>query len=347
MANYYDWQKTLSYDADVTFVVGARGIGKTYGLRLQFIRDYIKTGARFVEISRFKSEIPDVASGYFDRLASEFPDYQFRTDGRHAYIAPKVEGKPQWEVCGYFVALTELQRTKKRTFINVYRLLLDEAAIDTTDRFHRYLPSEFSILANLVDSCSRERADDDSRPPRVYLLANAVNLLNPYFIHYGIDSPPEFGYHWYGRKTLLLHYVKDDEYAKEKSEGTVAGRMLRGTTEGAVAASNIFAEAGDDSIEKKPSRARFEFGLRYLGRSYGVWYDEKEVLYYVTHKIPGGVDKVYALTTKDSKVDLRMVRRASPLIKRIVSLAEYSMLRFESVGVKQAFYEAIGMFGLV
>ena len=36
---FYNWQKTLSYNADVTMVIGARGIGKTYGLRLQFIRD--------------------------------------------------------------------------------------------------------------------------------------------------------------------------------------------------------------------------------------------------------------------------------------------------------------------
>ena len=31
MAEYYDWHKTLSYDADVTMVIGARGVGKTFG----------------------------------------------------------------------------------------------------------------------------------------------------------------------------------------------------------------------------------------------------------------------------------------------------------------------------
>ena len=35
MTDYYDWHKTLSYNADVTMVIGARGIGKTYGLRKQ------------------------------------------------------------------------------------------------------------------------------------------------------------------------------------------------------------------------------------------------------------------------------------------------------------------------
>ena len=65
---YYDWNLTLSYDADVTMVVGARGIGKTYGLRLQFIRDFLKDGSRFVELTRHQKQLSDFTSTYFDRI---------------------------------------------------------------------------------------------------------------------------------------------------------------------------------------------------------------------------------------------------------------------------------------
>ena len=77
MAEYYDWPKTFSYDADVTMVVGARGVGKTYGLRTQFIRDFLKDGSRFVELTRYKNELFGVANGYFDRVGkqAEFKDY--------------------------------------------------------------------------------------------------------------------------------------------------------------------------------------------------------------------------------------------------------------------------------
>ena len=82
MSDYYDWNKTLSYDADVTMVVGARGIGKTYGLRLQFIRDWIKDGSRFVELVRHKNELSDFSATYFNRIEEndEFPDYVFKTN---------------------------------------------------------------------------------------------------------------------------------------------------------------------------------------------------------------------------------------------------------------------------
>ena len=54
MTAFYDWERTLSYDADITMVIGARGYGKTYGLRRQFLRDYIGKGYRFVEVVQLK-----------------------------------------------------------------------------------------------------------------------------------------------------------------------------------------------------------------------------------------------------------------------------------------------------
>ena len=72
MAEFYDWAKTLSYDADVTMVIGARGIGKTFGLRRQCIRDFLKDGSRFVEITRYNNELSGVSDGYFNRLSELF-----------------------------------------------------------------------------------------------------------------------------------------------------------------------------------------------------------------------------------------------------------------------------------
>ena len=212
MSDYYDWGTTLSYDADVTQVVTLRGKGKTYGLRKQFVKDFLKDESRFVEVCRFKDEISDVMDGYFDKLIEkeEFPNHVFKTERKAAFIAkkPKDGEKPQWKQIGYFVALSQMQRSKKKTFRNVYRIVLDESILDYHDRYHDYLPNEFSLLANIVDSCARQRAGEKRKhEPRVYLLANACDLMNPYFIRYGIKEEPNFGYSWHAGKTFLLHYV--------------------------------------------------------------------------------------------------------------------------------------------
>ena len=67
-SKFYDWGDTFSKDAYMTMVCASRDAGKTYGLRRQFARDFLKDGSRFVQLVRFKTDLAPVASGYFDKL---------------------------------------------------------------------------------------------------------------------------------------------------------------------------------------------------------------------------------------------------------------------------------------
>lgn len=64
MSAYYDWADTFSKDAPLTMVVAVRDVGKTYGLRKQLIRDFLKDGARFVQLVRYKTELPIMTGEY-------------------------------------------------------------------------------------------------------------------------------------------------------------------------------------------------------------------------------------------------------------------------------------------
>ena len=352
MSDYYDWNKTLSFDADVTMVVGARGIGKTYGLRLQFIRDYIKDGSRFCEIVRHKNELADFSCTYFNRMEEndEFPDYVFRTDSRHAFIAkkPKKGCKLKWELCGYFGALTMAQQMKKWTFSKVKRILLDEAIIDKRlDSYHRYLSNEFGILANILDSVSRERAETEySKRTRVYLLGNSVDLLNPYFIAYSINRVPKDGFSWHKNKTMLLHYVKDTEYSKAKIDNTVSGRMVKDTADELIAAANEFVMGTADYVFEKPKWAKFYFGLVYLNEKFGIWIDSKEGYYYVTQKIPKNAHPIYALTASDNRVNYIAARKAEAVLKGFVEMYYIGIVRYETIVIKEKFIEVLKLFGV-
>ena len=344
---YYDWRKTLSYNADVTMVVGARGIGKTFGLRLQCIRDWQKDASRFVEICRYKTEIPDVARGYFDRLEQldEFRGWMFKTDGKSAYISVRSD-EPEWFQIGYFVALTEMQKSKKRTFEKVKRLIMDEATIERKDRYHGYLRNEFALLANVVDSCTRERPEDDDYKPHVYLLSNACDLMNPYFERYGIDNQPAYGYSWYDHKTFLLHYLEAGEYAAEKRDNTVAGRMLRGTEYEQVSAFNEFTEH-TDGVGPKPSNAEYYWGFVWMGERFGIWWDHTCGLFYITSKTPKANHiPLVALSRDDNRIDRIMVESSNIQLKMLAKIARLNQLRFETIGKRERFSDAMRMFGI-
>lgn len=367
MSKYYDWNKTLSFDADVTMVVGARGVGKTYGLRKQVPRDYIKRGWRFVEVCRFKSEVSAVASGYFSRIEAnqEFPGYMFKTTPQRAYMAKVPEDddydvdfssdgktkitkkKIHWECIGYFIALSDAQALKKRTFHNVRRIIFDEAILDRRDKYHRYLPNEFMLIANIVDTVSRERADDLSLAPRVYLLGNALDLFNPYFEHYGITEKPERGYSWHKNKTMLLDYVESSEYSAEKLVGTVAGRMIAGTVEGAIEANNEFLQLGLDFIKAKSAKAEYQFAIYYSHNTFAIWCDKSEGLYYVCRKIPKSTQRpTFTLTASDARLNYIMAKRADKPMQMLADAFYIGILRFDNAATMNGFLEIMQLFGV-
>lgn len=349
MANYYNWHETLSRAADVTIVVTARGRGKTYGLRKHCIKDYLKRGGRFVELCRFKSELGLVSDGYFDRVSNEFPEYIFKTDKRRGYIAEKPEddeNKPEWKTICYFIAMTDSQNAKKRTYNDVTNIIFDEAILERHDVYHRYLPREYSVLANIVDTVTRERADVESARPHLYLLGNAVDLLNPYFEAYQINKKPRYGFSWYRNKTVLLHFEDPGQYAQDKLHGTLSGRMIAGTAEGAISAGNVFEEFGTDMITKKTKNSDFLFGIIAKNKTYGIWADDEFI--YVSRKIPANTNKqIYYMTREDASVNRLAANKAVGPLRAIEEANYANIIRYESMRILNEFHDIMKSFGFL
>lgn len=355
---FYNWGLTFSKDAWLTLVCAMRDAGKTYGLRAQFVRDYLKDGSRFAQLTRYKTEIPGVSGGYFDKLQAspkvEFPDHIFKTDANFAYIASKpIKGeKPKWEVCGYFGAMSQMQLFKQRTFADVYRICLDEAIIDrSVARFQRYLPREYYILTQMVDSLTREVPGEPRKhEPRIYLLANALSMANPYFAVLGIKSPPAFGYNWYtvsgkGRR-ILLDYVAPNGQTEERADKTVAGALATMTGDAAGAMENRFSDATGLFVAKKPSRAKFEFAIKGRGHRLAVWVDESEGYVYVTAKLPRDPTPFYALTNEDGDFNALFARRNESAMRYLLEVYQYGLVRCDSDGTRVALGECLALFGL-
>ena len=345
---YFNWGKVLSFQAPITMVVGARGLGKTYGLRKECIDEFLKKGLRFVEVSRFKSEQKAVSKGYFSRVSQEFPGCEFEVRGNEGFVwrgKTTEKGKKIWEKLCFFVSLTELQTAKKRTFDGVHRIIFDEAVIDRADRFHRYLVGEWELLAGLVDSVSRERAESVVHP-QLFLLGNAVDLSNPYFQQIGLMEAPEVGFHWFWKKLFLLVVPEASTYSRSKETKTLAGRMLAGTAAGEAANWNRFSTEFAGVIAKKPSTARFEVGLRWKEEQFGLWFDDREGRYYINSTIPRG-GKTLALSIGNVAVNSPLVQKNASFLRSIVSLASIDGLRFESLGLRSQFFTACGLLNLL
>lgn len=350
---FYDWPKTLSYNAPLTLVVGARGIGKTFGLRLQCIRDFIRDGSRFVEIFRYKNEVKGASRGYFDKLAllEELSAWEFKSDQSGGYIRPK--GAKEWQRIAYFVPMTRYQDAKKETFARVRRIFLDEFIIDRANQYGRYLPREFARYANIVDTVTRQQAGDGTQP-RGYLLGNSLDLINPYFAALGISEPPPPGYRWYEGKTALLHMVpQSEEAAAAKRDETLAGKLLSladDSEEAASALENAFTVKGDSFIEKDVKVLRPAVALVWRGQELTLWARKDSYTRY--HVKPGisreleQAGRVFYFSRADARIDYRAAKRGEKQLAWLAPVFSAGKITFETPALFETFTQVLSYFSL-
>lgn len=349
------WQQILTYDADISMITDARGRGKTFGMRRQFLKDWIDNHYTFVQIVRHEYRIPEISNGYFDALQKPDTDGKpvcdllknrrmlFRRKGHDMLCCTMPQDKwhdpdwtpPKWDRIGYFVSLSKAQDYKELTFQNVRRLCLDEALIQNPNGHHNYLPMEFEQLISIVDSTTREQPNSKKHKPNVYLLSNACSIVNPYFQHYGITDIPPDGFSWYGNKTFLLYVGHDLEYADLKAKQTVAGRMSLHTNTADMANGNHFVTARTEYIANKTPQARYIFGMAYMGSTFAVWVDLNEGLYYITSQIPKDPTPVYALTTADNRFNYLVATRQTPQIQSLMNMYSLGLVRFNTPTVRE------------
>lgn len=350
---FYDWGKTHSYTTTrVFFIIGGRSIGKTYGLRKECVKEYLKRGTRFVEVVRTKNELDGVQQNYFGKLVQqdEFPGYSFKTEGAAAYIAETPdsdEDSPKWELMGYFVALTNEQREKKRTFVNVRDIIFDEAIIDRgVSPYSRYLPDEWGTLLGIANTVYREIPGITPKDKRIHLLGNACDMQCPLFASLGITRVPERGERTFypdangNKRAIMVHRVEQN--AAEYKTDTVVGGLAVGE-QAAMFYENEFAEEGSDFIRRIPKSAAHVYNIQY-GRTMGVYIDYSTGIVYVGR--PLDKNTTYVLAKSDMKINYIFLNTGSNVVKFLRNMYSMGGIRYESAGYMGSFYALLDAIGV-
>src|SRR4051812_30330422 len=84
---YYNYNKLYSYNCSYNFLIGGRGLGKTYGAKKKGITAAIKRGDMFIYLRRYEGEIAAASPTFFSDIESEFPNHDFRRHGQMAQMA--------------------------------------------------------------------------------------------------------------------------------------------------------------------------------------------------------------------------------------------------------------------
>lgn len=338
MSDYYSFNKVLSLNATYNFIVGGRGIGKTYGAKKKVIKDYLKKGAQFIYLRRYATELKGKDT-FFADVAVEFDGVAFRVNGNEAQVCrePKKDPKKcKWETMGWFRQLSNAQTQKGVSYPKVKTIIFDEFIIEKG--LIHYLPDETKAFNDFYSTV--DRWQDRTR---VLFLANALSIMNPYFVEYGIEpkSDDEMIRAYSG--FVCAHFPNSREFATRVGR-TRFGRFIEGSDYANYSIGNIFSDNKTMLVKKKTAEARYVFTLNTRHGTHSVWRDNLDPecpKYYLQRKRPAAEIK---FTTEYGKVredSWQLIPRNDRLLQTLRTAYSQGKMFFDSPTSRNAF---IGVF---
>lgn len=314
---FWDITNSLSYNALFNFIVGARGVGKTYGAKRLAIKRFLKDQSQFIYVRRYKQEFKRIAN-FWEDIAEEFPEHSFEA-GKGVF---KIDGI----VAGYYIPLSTSKIEKSTPFPNVSLIIYDEFILDKGT--YHYLPDEVTNFLEMYSTVARMRDN-----VIVYFLSNALTVTNPYFLYFNLE-PPTNKKGIYCKNDILIEVVVNEEHTRKMNE-TRFGKIVSGTAYADYAFGNEFLRDTKDFLGKKPQDAQFKFSLKYMGEEIGIWYSPSQYEFYASPDINRQNEFAFAVTLDDHSTNTVLVKSIrNPLFKSFIKAYTLGKVTFESQNIK-------------
>jgi hypothetical protein len=312
----------LSYNRILNFVIGARGIGKSYAMKVHPIKRFIKHGEQFIYVRRYKPELKKIAN-YFNDVMGEFPNHQFKVKGHEFYI----DGK----LAGWAIPLSTWQSQKSNAYPNVSTMIFDEFIREKDNS--GYIPNEVEALLNLMDTVFRSREN-----VRCICLSNAVSVVNPYFLYFGVV--PNIHKRFNAYKSLLIEIPDSKDFSEERRK-TKFGELIDGTEYGDMSLDNEFVNDSSVFIERRSKESKFQFSVIYKGMTMGIWVDVDKGIMYLSGDYDPSSKLVFAMSTEDLNENAMLLSgwKNNYYLKKMVNAFMNGYLRFDNQVMRNVGYE--------
>jgi hypothetical protein len=319
---YYDPNKLLSYNRILNFVIGARGIGKSYGFKKHVVNRFLKHGKQFIYLRRYKGELVKLPQ-WFNDIKQEFPDTEFKVKGRQLFINNKL--------AGWGIPLSAWQSEKSNAYPDVETILYDEFIREKDNS--GYLPNEVPALLNFMDTVFRDREN-----VRCIGMANAVTIVNPFFLYFGLIPNIKKRYNAYESIVIEIPNSEDFSAARRK---TKFGALIDGTEYGEMSLDNSFTNDSSVFIDKRSKDSKFQFAILYNGLYMGIWVDVEKGLMYLSTDYDPSTKLIFAMTTDDLNENTLLMTtwKNNYYLMKLVSAFKKGFLRFDNQVLRNVGYE--------
>lgn len=177
-SGYLNARAVLDFNTTFNFIVGARGVGKTYG----FLSTALEDDHTFILMRRTQTQLDIINREEFSPFKVIERDFgievQHKSIGKYS-TAYLVDDK----IIGYSCALSTISNMRGFDASDVDILLYDEFI---PEKHERPIKNEGAAFLNAYETINRNRELNGADPVKVVCMANAFDIANPIFLELGL-----------------------------------------------------------------------------------------------------------------------------------------------------------------
>ena len=342
MSVYYDGAKLLSMrdingnKPEIFMCTTNRTGGKTTYFGRLCVNRFFDKGEKFALVYRYNYELDDCADKFYKDISGLFFKGTTMTSKRKAsgiYHELFIDGAS----CGYAVSLNSADQLKKYShlFSDVSRMMFDEFQSET----NHYCADEIRKFLSVHTSIARGQGEQIRYVP-VYMCANPVSIINPYYVEMGISERLREDTKFLRGDGFVLEQGYVDSASKAQMESGFNRAFARNSYV-AYASQCIYLNDNQAFVEKPFGRGRYLGTLRYKGVDYGLREFAEEGVIYCDDKPDNSFGMKLTVTTDDHQVNYVMLKRNSLFLNNMRYFFEQGCFRFKDLRCKEAVLKAL------
>lgn len=342
MATYYDGTKLLSMrDADgnrpeIYMTTTNRTGGKTTYFGRFLVNRFNDKGEKFGILYRYNYELDDCAEKFYKDIGTLF----FK--GTHMHSKRKAKGIYHELYindvhCGYALAINNADAIKRisHLFSDIKRLFFDEFQSET----NHYCPDEVQKFISVHTSIARGQGEQTRYVP-VYMAANPVSIINPYYVEMGISQRLNSNTRYLKGSGFVLEqgYVESAANAQRESGFNKAfskNKYSAYSTEG------VYLNDSIAFIEKPKGISRYLATFKMNGKEYGIREFPELGIIYCDDKPDSTYKTKISVTTDDHEVNYVMLKRNDLFLSQLRYYFEKGCFRFKNLSCKDVVLKAL------
>ena len=339
---FYDGTKLLSMKdingltPEIFISTSNRSAGKTTYFGRMVVNRFKKQGKKFCLLYRYNYELSGCSEQFFKDIGNLFFQGDVMTEakrGNGVFVELFLNKKS----CGYCISLNFADQIKKKSHLlsDVDCILFDEFQSEN----NHYCDREVAKLMSIHTSLARGGGEQVRYLP-VYMISNAVSIINPYYLSLGIAD----------RLKTDTNYLRGDGFVVEQGfyqnvadaqKASGFNRAFHNESYLKYAAQNVYLNDNLNLIEKMQGISDYIVTIKKDGKFYGVRRFSDTGLFYIDNRADETYPDKIVPNAVEQEEGYLLLGRYSILMSSMRMAFERGYVRFRNQECKAVFFDVM------